>query len=1562
MGLKKKMRLNVISPSAPFTVTSDGCTGVTLSPSATCSVTVSFTQIAVRAFIDALRILSNDSDHPSVSIRLTAIPPRADLKGTVTEVINNISFPLGGVKVTVTDPVGTYITWTSGNEVPCTDPCYRFSFYNLTSGNFTAKFELWGYAKKTVSGVLTPGQNILDVQLTRVPPLSLSITSPQNGAILNSSPITVNGLVNNNAQVTVNGIAATVNNGTFSASISLTEGQNIITATATDQYDWTTSKSINVTLVTRGSITGVITNSSTGLPISSATVTITDSANNTHTTLTDGSGRYTIADLPPRAFTGTVTKDGFVPYVLYGSIVSGQMTLNIQLTLASTLIGRVTDSSTGTPIEGVTVTFNSSAQTLTTQTGQDGAYILTNIAAGNFTLTCNKSGYFQLTVNDSISAGETKNMDVQLTPMPLLTLTITSPVDGAVVNSSWLTVGGTVSNNANVSVNGTQASVAGGLFSVVIPLTEGANTVTATATDTYGQTVSHGITVTLTGLLDKDEIFVSPLALDFAAVRVGAARSRTLVISNIGTTNLSINQISTSPPFLVSDDDECSWQIVPPSSSCSVGIKFVPTLEGDFSGTLQIPSSDADRSVVTVSLAGMADLSLGGYLLPDTGQTDCFDSLGNITACSLSLGQDGSYTINPLFYTEDNSLTVIDKNTGLIWQREDDGTARSWTNAANYCENLSLDGHADWRLPTYFELLTIVDYGRNNPSVDPLVFPDTNSSFYWTSTTDVGGAKAISFDYGVSSTLLQSSVNSFRCVRGTELPDGFFSDNFDDTLTDWDTGLMWTDGYFSARTWNQALYLCNVMEVGGYTDWRLPDIKELLSKTYTDCYLGDCFAWSSTTFGQPDVAGDYKQAFVYDNIDIVPHDKSSTHMLRCVRGGWGTFKGVVKGKVSDSVTGLPVPSAAVSLTDSRNNTLTAITNADGDYSIADVSAGDFTIIASKAGYTSQSISDTIALSEVAIVNLSLTQQFALNTLGDYGNVTVIEMTGDYNAKNPDGSINAIPRQEIGKEFLKNHSDQYDFFVIFSNFDFAMPDAAAKAFYLEVKNDTQGIGKQIFDNSLLFGSNGKLQGTIDMGNIAKLITNPADPKFEQTISILAHEQLHRWGANVKFKDAGGNTSTALLGKDGSHWSFLLDSDGSVMYGNDWKVNADGTFRSIAANKYYSPLDLYLMGIIDKSQVPPMLLIDNAAIDPAKMPEVGSTISGTPRYITIDDVIGAEGQRVPDAVTSQKTFKTAFIFITRPGTYTGSELAGLENIRNAWAGRFANLTEGKGSIADVAPSLTIAISSPSNNETITRPDVTVKGAIINSTGNETGVTVNGIMATVYGNQFIANHVPLTEGSNTITITSTDTAGNTATTSITVNAVTTGNYIRLTSNIESGIPPLEVTLRIDGSFSITESNLNITGPVQPEIISSSPEEYTVKMTIEGVYTFTATATGPDGNIYQDTIAITVMNKTEMDNLLKAKWQGMNTALSNQDTEKASTYYSEETKQIYHDLFNSLYAYLPQIAQEMQEIQLIYLKNNTAKYRMRQNELYGGRTLTLTYYIYFVIDRDGVWKIYRY
>ncbi len=318
--------------------------------------------------------------------------------------------------------------------------------------------------------------------------------------------------------------------------------------------------------------------------------------------------------------------------------------------------------------------------------------------------------------------------------------------------------------------------------------------------------------------------------------------------------------------------------------------------------------------------------------------------------------------------------------------------------------------------------------------------------------------------------------------------------------------------------------------------------------------------------------------------------------------------------------------------------------------------------------------------------LSATAAFAeITNIGDYGNITVMEYTGNYDAISPDGTINALPRQEVSNEFFSTHKDEYDFIVIFTNFDFQMPASEALAFYSHIRNNSTGIGKELFDNSSFFGSSGKLQGCIDMGNIRNLHVTPLDPDFEQTLYILAHEYLHRWGAYIEFRDTDGSDSNALisLGEYSAHWSFLTDSDGSVLYGNDWQENGDSTFTSIGTIRYYSALDLYLMGFYDKTQVPPIMLIENPGIDAARMPEIGTTIEGTPKYITIDDIIASEGERTPGTSESQKNFKTAFIYITSPGTFTSENLYGLENIRQEWMTRFSVLTDGKG-MMEVSPS--------------------------------------------------------------------------------------------------------------------------------------------------------------------------------------------------------------------------------------------------------------------------------------
>ncbi len=113
--------------------------------------------------------------------------------------------------------------------------------------------------------------------------------------------------------------------------------------------------------------------------------------------------------------------------------------------------------------------------------------------------------------------------------------------------------------------------------------------------------------------------------------------------------------------------------------------------------------------------------------------------------------------------------TVTDTKLGLMWQ--DNSKAKSikkkWSSAKSYCRNLTLAGHSDWRLPSYDELLTIVDYDRYKPAIMP-GFQNVASSRYWSSSEYVSDAEYawnVNFKDGNAGDFTESDEGYVRCVR-----------------------------------------------------------------------------------------------------------------------------------------------------------------------------------------------------------------------------------------------------------------------------------------------------------------------------------------------------------------------------------------------------------------------------------------------------------------------------------------------------------------------------------------------------------------------------------------------------------------------------------------------------------------------------------------------------------------------------------------------------------------------------------------------------------------------------
>ena len=222
------------------------------------------------------------------------------------------------------------------------------------------------------------------------------------------------------------------------------------------------------------------------------------------------------------------------------------------------------------------------------------------------------------------------------------------------------------------------------------------------------------------------------------------------------------------------------------------------------------------------------------YKLPDTGQTTCYDASGNVIACPVPgqpLAQDGSYNFLPLSYTDNGNGAITDNNTDLIWQKQDDGTLRTWDQAIAYCTGLNLGSLSGWRLPNMLELTGIVNYGP--PSPGPAIhaaFTGTKSSYYWSATpssANPASAWGVYFDDGEVLLGDKGLARYVRCVFGAETQGPSFVYNPDGTVIDTTTGLISLPGVLATGTWQEAIASCEGLNYANISDWRLANIREI---------------------------------------------------------------------------------------------------------------------------------------------------------------------------------------------------------------------------------------------------------------------------------------------------------------------------------------------------------------------------------------------------------------------------------------------------------------------------------------------------------------------------------------------------------------------------------------------------------------------------------------------------------------------------------------------------------------------------------------------------------------
>ena len=138
-------------------------------------------------------------------------------------------------------------------------------------------------------------------------------------------------------------------------------------------------------------------------------------------------------------------------------------------------------------------------------------------------------------------------------------------------------------------------------------------------------------------------------------------------------------------------------------------------------------------------------------------------------------------------FTPNNDGTVLDTKTGLVWKVCSEGqiwasdptctgisNTYSWKTALDAVQTLNaaggFAGQSDWRLPNIKELASIIELKCYFPAINLTIFPNTLSSFVWSSSpivTPQYGAWFVDFNKGIGSSNNKNGVNLHaRLVRG----------------------------------------------------------------------------------------------------------------------------------------------------------------------------------------------------------------------------------------------------------------------------------------------------------------------------------------------------------------------------------------------------------------------------------------------------------------------------------------------------------------------------------------------------------------------------------------------------------------------------------------------------------------------------------------------------------------------------------------------------------------------------------------------------------------------------
>jgi hypothetical protein len=203
-------------------------------------------------------------------------------------------------------------------------------------------------------------------------------------------------------------------------------------------------------------------------------------------------------------------------------------------------------------------------------------------------------------------------------------------------------------------------------------------------------------------------------------------------------------------------------------------------------------------------------------------------------------------------------------------------------------------------------------------------------------------------------------------------------------------------------------------------------------------------------------------------------------------------------------------------------------------------------------------------------------------------------------------------------------------------------------FVGIRNTIQGLGVSRFDNGAAVGSAARLEG---------LINYPIDSYFDLGERAGIHELGHRW---INF------SRHASLATGRPHWPLSDIASGIMGFsippsgqgGNfDFTMTPTGGGDYLLGNSTAVPsfnnLELYLMGLAPASEVGSWVVFTNQSqLDQLHS---GGVLRGPTTTVTVDQLIAADGERVPAYGAAPTTFREVAVVLSTGRLLTAQEMA-------------------------------------------------------------------------------------------------------------------------------------------------------------------------------------------------------------------------------------------------------------------------------------------------------------------